>query len=241
MKLTSDEKKHLKAFEKKLGYGFKKKEYLFRALTHKSYANERNLSPNENNERYEFLGDAVLELAISHILIDTFPEYPEGDLSKIRAAVVNENQLAEIARGINLGDHLNLGRGEDLTGGRNKPSLLSDAYEAVLGGIYLDRGFVKAKKVVQNQFEKILKEVGKRGFYKDYKTRLQEVSQSKFRTIPKYKLVKESGPDHRKIFEVNLFIANDLYGVGKGHSKKLAEQNAAKDALAKIEGQIKIK
>lgn len=234
MKLTSDDKKKLKGFERILGYSFKNREYLYRALTHKSYANERNLPPKEHNERYEYLGDAVLELAISHILMESFPKDPEGELSKIRAAVVNEMQLADVARGIKLGEYMNLGKGEDITGGRDKPSLLSDAYEAVLGAIYLDRGFEKAKKVVRKHFTEILESAGTEGFYKDYKTRLQEISQSMFRTIPRYKLVREIGPDHRKTFEVNLYIAKDLYGVGRGHSKKHAEQNAARAALEKI-------
>jgi len=236
MKLTSDQKKEVKRFEKVLGYAFKKREYLFRALTHKSYANERNMSHEENNERYEFLGDAVLELAISNILIESFPQHPEGELSKIRAAVVNEAQLADVARSIQVGDFLNLGKGEEMTGGRDKPSLLSDAYEAVLGAIYIDRGFGKAKKVVGKHFYEILKNAGGNDFYKDYKTRLQEVSQSKFRTIPKYRLVKESGPDHKKTFEVNLYIGDKLFGVGTGRSKKIAEQDAAEAALEKIEG-----
>lgn len=235
MKLSSEQKKVLKTFEKKLGYAFKKKELLFRALTHKSYANEQGLSPKENNERYEYLGDAVLELAISHILIEGFPSFSEGELSKVRAAVVNESRLSEIAQAIMLGDYLNLGKGEDQTGGRHKPSLLSDAYEAVLGGVYLDRGFDKARKVVQKHFLDILKNVGKKDFSKDFKTRLQEVSQSKFRLIPKYKLAGASGPDHRKTFEIYLYIGDKVYGHGKGHSKKIAEQNAAKAALEKIE------
>lgn len=235
MKLSTDDKKRLRLFEKRLGYSFKKKELLFRALTHRSFANEKDMEAKENNERYEFLGDAVLELSISHTLIASFPKFPEGELSKIRAAVVNEVQLAEIARNIELGEYLNLGKGEEMTGGRTKPSLLSDAYEAVLGAIYLDRGFDKVKKVVEAHFKVILKSAGKKGFYKDYKTRLQEISQAKFRTIPKYKLVKATGPDHKKMFEVNLLIAGELYGVGKGHSKKIAEQEAAQDALEKIE------
>lgn len=237
MRLTSDDKKKLKDFEKELGYSFKKKDLLFRALTHKSFANECNLPQHDNNERYEFLGDAVLELSISHILVSRFPESSEGDLSKIRAAVVNETQLAEIARGIGLGKYMNLGKGEEMTGGRDKPSLLSDAYEAVLGSIYIDRGFEKVKKVIGSHFDEILKHAGKKDFYKDYKTRLQEVSQSEFKTIPKYKMVSESGPDHRKLFEVNLYIAKNLYGVGRGHSKKIAEQNAAQEALIKIESE----
>jgi len=235
MKISSEEKKKLKQFEKLLGYSFKKKDLLFRALTHKSYSNERDMAYKDHNERYEYLGDAVLELSISHILFEDFPKQPEGELSKIRAAVVNERQLAEIARSINLGNYMNMGKGEEMTGGRNKPSLLSDAYEAVLGAIFLDKGFDKAKKVVSKHFKKILKSAGTKDFYKDFKTRLQEVSQSEFKTVPKYKLVRESGPDHRKTFEVNLFIGKELFGVGNGNSKKNAEQNAAKAALEKIE------
>ncbi len=148
MDISPDDKKCLKAFEKNLGYRFKKREYLKRALTHKSYANEQKLAATEHNERYEYLGDAVLELAISHLLMQSFPDYPEGELSKIRAAVVNEEQLAELARKINLGDYLYLGKGEAQTGGNNKPSLLADAYEAVFGAVYLDRGFTKALRLI---------------------------------------------------------------------------------------------
>lgn len=240
MKLTSEEKKRLKSFEKRLGYSFRKREYLFRALTHKSYANEKGMPPDEHNERYEYLGDAVLELSISHILIETYSKYPEGELSKVRAALVNEVQLAEIARAIALGDFLNLGKGEELTGGREKSSLLADAYEAVLGAIYLDKGLDKAKKVVTKHFKEVIENTGTKGFYKDYKTRLQEVSQSKFRTIPRYRLVKEFGPDHRKTFEINLYIGEEIFGIGRGYSKKHAEQNAAKAALEKIEGEQKV-
>lgn len=236
MKLSSEQKKILKQFEKRLGYTFKKRQHLFRALTHKSYANEQNLPAKENNERYEYLGDAVLELAISHILMEMFPRHPEGELSKLRAAVVNEVQLAELARHIKLGDYLNLGKGEEMTGGRNKPSLLSDAFEAVLGAVFLDKGFNKAHTVVKKHFKRVLSSADTKGFVKDYKTRLQEVSQSRFKVIPRYRLVKESGPDHRKIFEVNLYIGKELYGVGKGHSKKFAEQDAAEAALKKIRG-----
>ena len=233
---SGEKKKELKQFEKELLYSFKKKDLLFRALTHKSYANEREMESRENNERYEYLGDAVLELAISHILIETFPDQPEGELSKLRAAIVNETQLAGVAKNIGLGKFMNIGKGEEMTGGREKPSLLSDAYEAVLGAIYLDRGFDRAKKVVKKHFKDILKNAGSEDFYKDYKTRLQEVSQSVFKMIPKYKMVRESGPDHKKTFEVSLFIGENIYGKGKGKSKKRAEQNAAKAALDKIEG-----
>jgi len=230
IKLDKETKKRLKNLEKNLSYSFKKKELLFLALTHRSFVNEKGKSIGDN-ERYEFLGDAVLELAISHLLIDMFPDYSEGDLSKIRAAMVNERELAELARKLGLGMYLNLGKGEELSGGRDKPSLLSDALEAVLGAIYLDRGFKKAKGVISVLFAPILKEAGNKDFCKDYKTRLQEISQARFKTTPRYKLVSERGPDHKKVFEVNLFVGDTLLGVGRGYSKKSAEQEAARLAL----------
>lgn len=231
MNITTDEKKRLKILEKKLGYAFKDKTLLKRALTHKSYTNELKLSPSEHNERIEFLGDAVMELAVSHLLMHVYQDHPEGELSKLRAAIVNEAQLAELAHSIDLGDFLYLGKGEDITGGRQKSSLLSDAYEAVLGAIYLDRGFLKVFSLVKKHFSKLIEKVGEEGFAKDYKTRLQEIVQGRFRTIPKYKMMKAEGPDHSKIFEINLYIQEKLYGVGHGQSKKSAEQDAARQAL----------
>ena len=235
MDISPDDKKCLKAFEKNLGYRFKKREYLKRALTHKSYANEQKLAATEHNERYEYLGDAVLELAISHLLMQSFPDYPEGELSKIRAAVVNEEQLAELARKINLGDYLYLGKGEAQTGGNNKPSLLADAYEAVFGAVYLDRGFTKALSLVSTHYENVIKVAGNVGFLKDYKTRLQEESQSRYKAIPRYVLSSTSGPDHCKVFEVSLSIRGKVFSLGKGSSKKAAEQDAARQAFEVIE------
>lgn len=234
MTLSRDERKRLKVLEKKLGYSFKDVSRLKHALTHKSYANEMRLSSLDNNERLEFLGDAVMELAVSQLLMERFPEMPEGDLSKLRAAVVNEVQLTELAKAISLGDFLYLGRGEDFTGGREKPSLLSDCYEALLGAVYLDRGLPKVFALVSRHFKEALETVGKEGFAKDYKTRLQEKVQGKFKQVPRYELVSATGPDHKKTFEVNLFIESELYGVGKGPTKKRAEQEAAKEALEKL-------
>lgn len=232
--MDKKEKIELKRFEKILGYSFKKKTHLKRALTHKSYANEFKLKATEHNERYEFLGDAVLELAISELLMERFPDQPEGLLSKMRAAIVNEGQLAERARQIQLGDFLYLGKGEDRTGGRKKPSLLSDAYEAVLGAIYLDRGFKKAFQRVQNFFDDVIDHVGEVGYAKDYKTRLQEAVQGKFKSIPRYQLIRSVGPDHDKVFEIGLHIQDKLVSHGKGSSKKGAEQDAARKALKKL-------
>ena len=232
--VVKEEKKNLKKLEKLLDYKFKHIEHLKKALTHKSYANEHRLAPTEQNERYEYLGDAVLELAISHLLMRRFPDHPEGELSKLRAAVVNENQLAEIAKALCLGDFLYLGKGEDITHGREKPSLLSDALEAVFGAVFLDRGFEKAFRTIENIYEDILDRAGGVGFIKDYKTKMQEVAQSRFRVVPKYKLIRAVGPDHCKTFEVNLFIGDELFGAGEGKSKKAAEQDAARRALEKL-------
>ncbi len=235
MGMTSEERRRFKAFEKKLGYGFKSRKHLKRALVHKSYANEQRMPTTEHNERYEYLGDAVLELSVSHLLMELFPTQPEGELSKLRAAVVNEARLAQIARRLDLGSYLYLGRGEEMTGGRDKPSLLSDAYEAVLGAIYLDRGFKKVLGIVRAHYRDILDQAGGHEFVRDFKTRLQEIAQGRFRAMPRYRLIKETGPDHRKTFEVHLFINEDLMGVGRGRSKKAAEQEAAKQALEKLE------
>jgi len=234
MGMNSDEKRMMKSFEKALGYKFKSKDHLRRALTHKSFANERKMESIEQNERYEYLGDAVLELSISHLLMEKFPSYSEGELSKLRAAIVNETSLAGIAKKLGLGSYLFLGKGEEMTGGRDKPSLLSDAYEAILGAMFLDRGFKKALEIVRVHFEDVLANAGTQGFVKDFKTMLQEEVQGRLKAMPKYRLVNERGPDHRKTFEVHLYINNERMGIGKGGSKKAAEQEAARAALEKL-------
>ncbi|PIR21066.1 MAG: ribonuclease III [Deltaproteobacteria bacterium CG11_big_fil_rev_8_21_14_0_20_47_16] len=232
--LTKEDKTQLKELEKKLSFKFSDRLHLKRALTHRSYANENRLAPTDHNERYEFLGDAVLELSISHLLMKHFSDHSEGELSKLRASIVNETQLAEIARGLDLGQFLYLGKGEDQTGGRDKPSLLADAFEAILGAMYLDRGWEKAFAMVTRYYKPVLEAVSAGDYIKDFKTQLQEEAQSRFHAIPKYRLVKETGPDHQKVFEINLYIGEELYGVGTGMSKKAAEQEAAKEALTKL-------
>lgn len=234
-KITREEKKRLKEFERKLGYRFKRKNILKNALIHKSYANERRLDASEHNERLEYLGDAVLELIVSHLLMENYPQAAEGELSKLRASIVNEKTLANVARDHCLGEFMYLGKGEEMGAGREKPSLLSNALEAVLGAIYIDRGFKKAYKVISRIALELFEQVGQEGFYKDYKTQLQERAQILFKTVPKYKLVKESGPDHDKTFEINLYIRGEVMGVGTGKSKKNAEQAAAKEALENVE------
>ena len=233
-RVSGDEKKQLKKLEKKLGFSFKRLELLRRALTHRSYANEQGFPAEAHNERLEFLGDAVLELSVSELLMKRFPEFSEGELSKLRAAIVNEKQLAELATQYNIGEHLLLGRGEEQTNGREKPSLLSDAYEAVLGAAYLDRGFKKSCALIERHYRRLFENRVPESFYLDFKTELQERVQSIFRTIPQYRLKREHGPDHRKTFEVQLMIRDQAYGTGVGHSKKEAEQKAAEQALKKL-------
>lgn len=233
--ISKSEQKRLKELEKNLQYRFRDRALLKKALTHKSYTNEKRLESSDDNERLEFLGDAVLELVVSHLLMEQYTEAPEGELSKIRASIVNEKTLASVAKDHDVGDYLYLGKGEEMGDGRGKPSLLSDAMEALLGAIYLDRGFKKAYKVIRRIALELFDQVGKEGFYKDYKTLLQETVQTLFRTVPKYKLVQELGPDHDKTFEVNLMIRGEVFGVGRGKSKKGAEQNAAKEALRALE------
>lgn len=235
MEISKEDKKKIKELEKRFGYSFKNKDHLRRALTHRSYANEHSLDHTEHNERYEYLGDAVLELAISHLLMMAFQDQPEGELSKLRAAIVNEQQLAMLARAVNLGDYLFLGKGEEQTGGRDKPSLLADCFEAVLGGIYLDRGFIKAHDVIEKHVRSILRTARQPGgLVRDFKTKLQEESQKRYKSVPKYKLVKEYGPDHDKTFKVKLYIKDNVFGEGVGSSKKAAEQEAAKHALEQM-------
>lgn len=233
--ISRAEKKLLRELENNLNYKFRNRALLKNALTHKSYANEKRLEASDHNERLEFLGDAVLELVVSHLLMENYSDSPEGELSKLRASLVNEKTLAKVAREHELGKYLYLGKGEEMGQGREKPSLLSDAVEAVLGAVYLDRGFGKAYRVIRRIALELFEQVGTEGFYKDYKTLLQEKAQTLFRTVPKYKLVEETGPDHDKTFTVNLMIKGDVLGVGKGKSKKGAEQNAAKEALGAIE------
>lgn len=233
-KLSSSEKKKLKGLEKRLGVRFWKRDFLKRALTHKSYANEKRWSAEFHNERLEFLGDAVLELAISDILMKSYPKGSEGDLSKVRASIVNEKSLAKLARSLKLGEELYLGKGEELGQGREKSSLLADAYEAVLGALYLDRGFKKSFKIIQKHFTQIFSELHEDPIHKDYKTELQEKAQNVYKTIPKYRLVEEMGPDHDKTFKIDILIHQEVYGVGQGKSKKEAEQKAAREALEKM-------
>lgn len=233
--LPQEEYQLLTQFEKKLGYTFKNIKLLKRALSHKSYANERRLQQIDHNERLEFLGDAVLELGISDLLMKYFPESREGIMSKVRASLVNETALAEQARNLDLGDYIFLGKGEDQGDGREKNSLLSDALEAVLGAVYQDSNFHTAYKIVKQIFESEVERATNEDITRDYKTKLQEVSQNIYKVAPDYRLAAESGPDHDKTFEIHLYIKEEKFGVGTGKSKKQAEQSAAEKTLEIID------
>ena len=208
------------------------------ALTHKSYCNEHRDEVCLDNERLEFLGDAVVDLAISHRLMERFPNASEGELSKLRALIVNEEALAKIARKIGLGDLLLLGRGEELTGGREKSSVLADALEAVMGAIYRSGGMTRIMELVDRFFTDILDGVADGRAGQDYKTMLQEDVQNRLRVSPRYRVVNESGPDHEKIFEVEVTIGADIFARSSGRSKKEAEQAAAQKTLAMLLGGV---
>ena len=223
--------KKLKKLQNTIYYKFKNLKLLDQALTHRSFANENQSQSLKDNERLELLGDSVLDVVITRLLMDRFPEYTEGDLSKARAAIVNEKSLSSIARNLELGDYLLLSKGEEITNGRGKDSILAASFEALVASIYLDRGFNKVFKVIARHFSPILDEEKKEGFYKDFKTQLQEYSQSFFKTTPRYVLTGESGPDHDKTFQINILINGKVFGKGLGKSKKEAEQKAAKEAL----------
>lgn len=218
----------LKELEQRIGYGFRQEGLLRQALTHSSYANERHMKKLSDNERLEFLGDAVLEIVSSEFLYRNYPKMPEGDLTKLRASIVCEPTLAMCTREMNLGEYLFLGKGENQTGGRSRNSILSDALEAVIGAIYLDGGFEPAKGFI-HQF--ILTDIEHKKLFYDSKTILQEVVQGNYEENLHYVLLAEEGPDHDKNFRVEARIGDKVMGKGCGHTKKAAEQEAAYQAL----------
>ena len=224
--------KNPKSLSTKLDYSFSNEELLLQAIRHPSYVYEKEDPTISDNQRLEFLGDAVINLAISYLLMKSFPEMKEGDLSKYRASLVSENGLNHIAQILELGDYLLLGKGEELTDGRNKSSILSDAIEALIGAIFIDSGYSNALRVIAQLFQPLIDEIGLSKLSNDFKTELQERSQEVFQTIPEYRLVKEEGPDHDKTFYVEVYLKGSLLGRGKGKNKKEAEQNAANEALA---------
>jgi len=220
--------------EERIGHTFADPGLCEAALTHKSWLNEAQRSGRTDNERLEFLGDAVIALVVSDLLMRQFPDRAEGELSKTRAVIVSESGLAKSAEAIGLGDWVFLGRGEDQAGGRRKPSILSDALEALMGAVYLDGGLVAAQTVAERLFGQALQDAEKHARH-DYKSRLQERAQALLQTTPLYAVVGEEGPDHDKRFQVSIVLAGREYGRAIGRSKKEAEQNAAALALASLE------
>jgi ribonuclease-3 len=223
----------LEDLEARLGLKFNNLGYLKQALTHASYANE-GLGDFKSNERLEFLGDAVLELAVSEFLFHKYPQLPEGSLTKRRAAIVCETSLVEYARAINLGEFIYLGKGEELSGGRERPSLLADAFEALLGAVYLDQGFQAAKELIVQTLNSVT--IWEQNLELDYKTRLQERLQSgKTEHSLHYRLISAEGPDHNKTFTVGIYVDGVFVAQGLGKSKKEAEQAAAKAVMEQMQ------
>jgi len=230
--------------ERRLGVSFSQPALALSALTHKTYLNEHKDHPVPHNERLEFLGDAVVDLAISHRLMEQFPDVSEGELSRLRALIVNEEGLARVARTVGLGELLLLGRGEERTGGREKSSLLADALEAVLGALYLGaspatsgagEGFFQVLALVDRIFAEALEGVasGKNGF--DYKSKLQEQAQLKLKQVPRYREVAQAGPEHEKTFEMEVRLGEGVSARAVGRSKKEAEQACARKALEALD------
>ena len=221
----------MKKLEAKLGYTFRDVELLRHALTHSSYANEHRSEGLTSNERLEFLGDSVLGMVVADHLYHTHPDMPEGELTRTRAALVCEDSLYEIAKELELGEYLRLGKGEDAGGGRRRPSILADAVESLLAAVYLDGGIEPARKIIQML---VLNREVERAVDRDYKTALQELVQRKPGSVITYRLVRESGPDHCRLFEMEVSIGGVPAGQGEGRTKKLAEQQAAKAAIESL-------
>jgi len=225
---------NIKKFFECLGYEFKNENLITEALTHKSYTREF------NNERLEFLGDAVLDLVVGEFLFEEFKDSEEGTLSKLRAALVNETSFTKLANELHLGDYIYLSPAEEHNNGRHKPSILSNAFESVMGALYLEAGLDKVKEISLNLIFKVYKEINPDNLLKDYKTTLQEITQAHFGCTPDYVLVSSSGPDHKKEFEIGVSINDKIYSKAKGHSKKVAQQNAAKDAIRVLKKELKL-
>ena len=224
----------MKTLESKLGYQFQNPKLLDHALTHSSYANEHHLGSISSNERLEFLGDSVLGMIVADHLYRTFPDLPEGDLTRIRANLVCEGSLVLVAKEWDLGRYLKLGKGENACGGRSRPSILADAVEAVLAAVFLDGGLEHDRDIIQRFLLDRMEQVNRAS--RDHKTYLQELVQRKSGQVLSYELIGESGPDHNKTFQMQVLLNGQPIGQGTGHSKKEAEQAAANAAIARLEG-----
>jgi len=217
--------RNIDTLEKILGYEFQDKKLIIEALTHKSYKQPY------DNERLEFLGDAVLDLVVGEYLFKKFKNSDEGNLSKIRASLVNETGFDKLARALHLGDYILLSNAEDNNGGRKKSSLLSNAFEAIMGAIYLEAGLAKVEKIAIKLIEDNHDDISLDSLFRDFKTTLQELTQARFGITPEYKVIASRGPDHKKEFEVAVFIEEREYARATGKSKKIAQQKAAKEAV----------
>ena len=229
-------KRNVEDLEDKLGYFFENKDLLAKALTHKSYYHENRAKSPAYNERLEFLGDSVIGLVVVEYLFLLEEKYDESVLAKMKSYLVCEAVLADIAVSLSLGRYILLGKGEDSTGGRIKKSILSDALEAVIGAVYLDGGFVKAREIVRAFFKERIGRVIEEGELYDYKTELQEKTQLLYGTLPEYRVVEEQGMEHKRVFTVAVFLDGRELGIASGKRKKEAEALAAKEALEKLKG-----
>ena len=224
--------KNIKTLEQQLDYEFQDKQLIIEALTHKSYKQPY------DNERLEFLGDAVLDLVVGEYLFKKFDKSDEGKLSKIRASLVNETGFDKLARALHLGDYILLSNAEENNGGRDKPSLLSNAFEAVMGAIYLEAGLQRVQEIAIKLIEQNHKEISLDSLFRDFKTTLQELTQARFGITPEYKVIASRGPDHLKEFEVGVFIEDKEYARAVGKSKKIAQQEAAKIAVSILKKEV---
>lgn len=244
MKITEERLQHLKELEKTIMYEFKDICLLNQSLTHSSYAYETEKDKGCQNERLEFLGDVVLSLVVSEYLYQRYPDSPEGKLAKIRAMIVSRPILAHLAKEINMGNYVLLGKGEEQAGGRKRSSTLANTIEAVFGAMYLDGGFEPARNFIMSLYGDELIKLSYQLLARDYKTELQEFVQNRFKVLPVYTLVSRKGPDHNQIFSITVSIKGQVWGQGDGKSKKDAQQNAAYHALKKweeTEDRVKVK
>ncbi len=235
-KYTHNRKAHEVAsqLQQRLNLYFSDVSLIITALKHRSYLNVSNEDRIASNERLEFLGDAVLDLIVTHFLYNKFPKRTEGQLSKIKSILISKPVLAEIAMKLELGDYVLINKGEEKTGGRKRQSILADCFEAIIGAIYLDKGLEEAQRFVETHLLSCFKSIMQRELFKNYKSILLEYAQSQLGVLPEYRLVKESGPDHDKKFEISVFLKGEKVGTGVGRSKKTAEQEAAKIATRKL-------
>ena len=226
--------RQLNAFQQKIKIKFKNKSILNRALTHRSYVNESDENV-KDNERLEYLGDSVLALVVNEYLFKHFEYYREGSLAKIKSAVVSETTLAKVATALNLGSFILMGKGEEMSGGKDRPSILANTFEAVIGAVYLDQGLKDCRKFVLGLLRNDIERINNLSYLRDPKTTLQEYVQKKYKMRPEYEVVDEKGPDHKKIFVVKLIINGSEVCFGEGSSKRKAEMNAAIKALNEIQ------